>query len=89
MIIVVYLLPLAYSILQLTENPAKPSKTVGVYSKYTPFIFPSSYLRLLNYMMLASFVFFLLILSVFVSITLTVNTWASRLSHAKWFGLVR
>ena len=78
MTIGVYMLPFAYSILQLTINLANIFKTVGVYSKSPPFVFPSSYLMLPTYMMSESFVSFLLILSGFVSRTLIVNTWASR-----------
>ena len=44
--IVVYLLPLAYPILQQTRNPAKLPKTVVVYSKSLPFVLPASYLLL-------------------------------------------
>ena len=46
----VYLLLLAYYILHLKRNPAKPPKTVGSYSKYFPFVFPASYLLLSTYM---------------------------------------
>ena len=85
MTIVVYLLPLAYSILQLTINLAKPSKTLGVYSKSLHFVFLGSYIMVLTYMISASFVYFLTILSVFVSNTLVFNTWVSIFFPCKVF----
>ena len=81
--IVIYLVPFAYSILQLTRNPDKPPNTVGVYSKPLPFVFSYCYLLLSTYMMSVSFVSFLLILSIFVSSTLILNSWESILFPRK------
>ena len=77
MTIMLYLLPLAYFILQLMINTSKPPKTLGIYSKSLPFAFPDSYLLISTYMMSSSFVSLLLVLSVFVSSTIIVNPWAS------------
>ena len=77
--IVLYLIPLAYSILQLTKKPANPSYNVDVFSKSFPFASPVSYLLLLTYMVSESFVSFLLILSEFVISTLILYPWASIL----------
>ena len=81
--IIMYLLPFSYYIFQLTRNPAEPPKTVGVYSKYIPFVFPASYLLIYTYMMSASFVSFLLIISGFVISTLIFYSWVSRLFPRK------
>ena len=71
--IMLYLLPLTYSIIQLTRNPANPYNTVGVYSKSLNFSFPSFYLLLSTCMMSAFFVSLFMILSGFFISTMIVN----------------
>ena len=83
--IIVYLIPLYYSIIQLTRNPAKSPKTMGVYSESLPFVFSSIYLPLFSYMVSESFVYFLLVLYGFFSSTLIFNSWSSRIFPRKVF----
>ena len=66
--IIVYLIVFAYFILQLMRNLENISKTSNVYSKSLPIAFLAGYLLLLTYMMSASLIYSLLLLSGSISI---------------------